>query len=578
MTSIFLKCLQHFMKRKFYILMGASILFFLTSTGSRAATNRWLIDTQLFNRSVHKEMTCRDCHSDIDDRKIHPDPSAVNQKHKAFLDPEICISCHDVMDDIENKDHGKTASEKEQASENCIQCHQPHYQQMVSEPVNRNESFTELFIPSKEDRECLGCHMLKESTDEASSNLCLACHSKEGHKKILTQFEGDLPSVVDKNPTHAQSTCLSCHIAAAGYGHTHQDKVECMSCHDRHKASDIGDYHLNVNCQACHLEGGRLLREKSGQIVVKKSPSSDKITRVHEMKIDNRNASCSSCHYSGNDIGASAMVLPGKSIICMGCHPSSLIVSDTVSILSILLFVIGIWFLSSIWFPQGRSGKKLFQYSGKILKAVFSKKIFIILKTVIIDGICVKKLFLVSKTRWMIHGLILYPLVFRFIWGIMGLTTSYVASNWDTTWILLDKNHPLTAFVFDFTGMMILIGAGLMIASRKGQIRSYSTEDMKLTDWPAYLLIASIIVVGFVLEGMQIAMASIPSGSEYAFIGHGLSMIFNSFELTDVYGIVWYIHAVLTGCFLVYLPFSRMMHMIMIPVVSILNVIKDAKE
>jgi nitrate reductase gamma subunit len=34
---------------------------------------------------------------------------------------------------------------------------------------------------------------------------------------------------------------------------------------------------------------------------------------------------------------------------------------------------------------------------------------------------------------------------------------------------------------------------------------------------------------------------------------------------------VWYLHAVFTGAFIVYLPFSRMLHMIMAPVVMAMN-------
>jgi nitrate reductase gamma subunit len=41
--------------------------------------------------------------------------------------------------------------------------------------------------------------------------------------------------------------------------------------------------------------------------------------------------------------------------------------------------------------------------------------------------------------------------------------------------------------------------------------------------------------------------------------------------LVDVYGYVWYMHAILTGAFIAYLPFSRLMHIIMAPVVLAMN-------
>jgi len=41
--------------------------------------------------------------------------------------------------------------------------------------------------------------------------------------------------------------------------------------------------------------------------------------------------------------------------------------------------------------------------------------------------------------------------------------------------------------------------------------------------------------------------------------------------LINAYGYVWYGHAVLTAAFIAYLPFSRLIHVILAPVVLVLN-------
>jgi hypothetical protein len=41
---------------------------------------------------------------------------------------------------------------------------------------------------------------------------------------------------------------------------------------------------------------------------------------------------------------------------------------------------------------------------------------------------------------------------------------------------------------------------------------------------------------------------------------------------------VWYLHAVLTGAFIVYLPFSRMLHMVMAPLVLAMNAANKGRE
>jgi hypothetical protein len=76
---------------------------------------------------------------------------------------------------------------------------------------------------------------------------------------------------------------------------------------------------------------------------------------------------------------------------------------------------------------------------------------------------------------------------------------------------------------------------------------------------------------GFLLEGMRLAMTGSPDGAPYAFVGDAISRMLSGIELTHIYGYVWYLHAILTGAFVVYLPFSRMFHMIMAPLSLAMN-------
>jgi nitrate reductase gamma subunit len=94
-------------------------------------------------------------------------------------------------------------------------------------------------------------------------------------------------------------------------------------------------------------------------------------------------------------------------------------------------------------------------------------------------------------------------------------------------------------------------------------------------DWSAYVLLGGIIVGGFLLEGMRMAMTGSPDGASYAFVGDAISRLLVGLELTKICGYMWYLHAVLTGAFIVYLPFSRMLHMVMAPVVMAMNATTD---
>ena len=71
---------------------------------------------------------------------------------------------------------------------------------------------------------------------------------------------------------------------------------------------------------------------------------------------------------------------------------------------------------------------------------------------------------------------------------------------------------------------------------------------------------------------MRIALTGAQGPAAFAFLGYGISRLFTGMnQLSVVYGYVWYLHAVLTGAFVAYLPFSRMMHIIMGPVILAMN-------
>jgi nitrate reductase gamma subunit len=293
------------------------------------------------------------------------------------------------------------------------------------------------------------------------------------------------------------------------------------------------------------------------------------------MQTPQKDESCRNCHSGGNTIGAAVMVLPAKSVICMPCHAATLSVGDTVTVLSLLLFLTGLVVIGSVWFSGGDqkvgTWRKLAQSIRSISGAIFSMRILAIIKSLVLDGLLQRRLFRVSKERWFLHALIFYPFLFRFIWGIWGLIASLYWPHWPGAWAMLDKNHPLTAFLFDLSGMIVIVGIIGMIIRRVEKRSDASFFKLPAADWPAYVLLGGIMIAGFILEGMRMTMTGSPDGASYAFVGDAISRLLTGFELTNVYGYMWYLHAVFTGVFIVYLPFSRMLHMVMAPVVLAMN-------
>jgi nitrate reductase gamma subunit len=316
-------------------------------------------------------------------------------------------------------------------------------------------------------------------------------------------------------------------------------------------------------------------------ITWRRLPVPDRISPIHDMQVPGDNASCRVCHTAGNDIGAAAMVLPAKSILCMPCHAATFSIGDTVTILSLLLFLISLAAVGSVWFSAGDVssgvGERIMRVVRGIPGVLLSRRLLVMVHRLILDGLLQRRLFRVSKARWLLHALIFYPFMLRFIWGILALVGSLVQPPWLSAWVMLDKNHPLTAFVFDISGLMMIIGLAAMVLRGLQKRRDAAGAGLPPVDWPAYTLLGSIMATGFILEGMRISMTGSPAGAAYAFVGDAISRLLAGTELTGIYGYLWYLHAILTGAFLIYLPFSRMLHMISSPVVLAMNA-ADAKR
>jgi nitrate reductase gamma subunit len=565
------------------------------------ATGRWLIDPEGFHVSAHGQISCLECHGDIREKKLHPNPGNVDKSLEDFFRVEQCEDCHtDVLDEIDEGTHGGVTGKSREELTYCIGCHEPHYQiptadregkgdlsRPAEEKCSACHEYREV-LPSfsAEDEGCMVCHQRPAADDPEAvqriSRFCFHCHGTNNGEEQSTAAASGI-ALIDvlayASSPHSKVSCLVCHPDSAQYGHADQGQGDCLACHVRHDEKVAHDAHMNVSCQACHLGGVIPLKNAaSGQVLWEVDRKPGGLSRIHQMLRGSEEDACRRCHVGGNSLGAAAMVLPAKSVICMPCHPATLSVGDTTTIVALLLFLIGFVGVASIWFSGGldagierRDENKVLGVTKSILGALFSLRFFSIIKALIMDGLLQRRLFRQTKARWAIHALIFLPFVFRFGWGVVGLGASLCRPEWPGTWILLDKNHPATAFLFDLTGVMVMLGIVCAVVRRARRPSEEILAGLPRPDWIAYGLLGGIVLVGFLLEGMRIAMTGSPTGAEFAFVGYGLSRLFTGIDLTGLYGYVWYGHAILTGVFVAYLPFSRMIHMITVPLALALD-------
>jgi nitrate reductase gamma subunit len=588
------------MRLKLILAILFSTLLPLVAVHAQARAS-WFIDPKKFHASVHGQKSCQDCHEEVAKRNLHPNPAEVSKKSLDFFEADHCLVCHgDTQDKLRQSIHGSKKIENPKAYDQCLSCHDPHEQVPVGEKTDRFDSSKprqeqcgacheeRKTLPpfSQEDEACMACHRLVSYEDEGRMRrICFHCHAQEGtdaQKLTAVKVALIIPENYEFTP-HAGVACTVCHTCAAEFNHDQQEPGDCRQCHLPHDEKVAHDLHGLVACEACHLGGIQPVRDPVSRCVIwKRVHESDEPSRIHDMFVKADDRSCQKCHRPGNEIGAAAMVLPSKSILCMPCHAATFSVEDTTTIISLVIFFIGlVMVLSYVLSGSTAEGEdhgvpeKCIRIVGKACSAIFSGKMLLVAKVFFTDVLLQGRLYRQSRSRWFVHSLVFYPFLLRFLWGMVALIGSLCKPQWPFVWAMLDKNQPVTAFLFDLTGIMVILGTVFALL-RGAKRRRAQPPDLPNQDRIALILIGGIAVVGFVLEGMRIAMTGFPGGAEWAFLGYTISSLFGQGGyLVNFYGYVWYLHALLVGAFIAYIPFSRLLHIIFGPLVLAGNAARE---
>jgi cytochrome b subunit of formate dehydrogenase len=446
-------------------------------------------------------------------------------------------------------------------------------------------------IMEAEKKLCWKCHRQPNLNSNegitTSILLCMECHGKKDVEKKVD--EKPISLYIDEKEygktVHRRIACIRCHDGVPTSPHR-TSLIECASCHGYHGEGTAHDPHRSVNCEACHHESKEVVKDpKTGRIVLRMVKDGVPLKMTSHRLADFRDKkACEKCHFAKNRLGAPICVLPAKSLICIACHSATISANDPVSIIALLLFLLGIVLTVSFWFqgivgdPSFSTGEKISYVSEKVWQIIFSRKILTLLKVFVVDILFLRRILKESLSRWTIHSLIYLPFFLRFFIGLILLILSKVFPMSPAVAHLLDKNNSFLAFVFDFLGLCIIIG---IVGATMRRFQSISQKALATgQDFLVLGLIGGILLTGFVVEGMRILLTAIPLPVALpSFLGYPISLFLGLFPIRweVVYPYGWYIHAILTGALIAYLPFSKMFHILVSPLVFMIKALMRKK-
>ena len=307
--------------------------------------------------------------------------------------------------------------------------------------------------------------------------------------------------------------------------------------------------------------------------------------------------------------------------------------------LSILVCLFGVFFRFFFWFSKGTHphedpvspSSRLSKAMGSVLSSIFSSRIATLVKTFLTDIIFQKRLMAASGRRWIAHSLIFV--------GFICLLVMHGLGNWMSE-IIFDASYEDFAAMQPYLSLRNLFGlmvlAGLALAIYRRVTDSPRRVKSLPSDWAAIAFVGMIIITGMVLESSRISSYSYYKDEMVDVYGdladedeelaletywaaeHGLSSpnavkpydpelveqgreisensctachasssgAFISFPLAKIIGpavsggatFFFWLHILTCLTFLAWLPFSKMFHLISVPVSLLINGIAGFKE
>ena len=307
---------------------------------------------------------------------------------------------------------------------------------------------------------------------------------------------------------------------------------------------------------------------------------------------------------------------------------------------ALIIFFLGFIYKVSNWFIKNIAapGQTITTYqrvqsaADGIFRVIFSSKLLIVLKVILVDFLLQGRVFKEAVARWLAHMLIFY--------GFLLLLVMHALDSVVTEALFSGYYATVNPFFFlrDLFGTMVIVGVAMAV------LRRYFLKGPRLRTGPkdhyAIIILAVIMFSGIGLEGLKITSHSefvrmvenyagmddeeeiqaleavwvdnygvvspnirgpfnddllsvgrevhegncldCHASAKWAFTGFTMAKILKPvavpLDRADGVTILWYIHIIACFAGLAYLPFSKMFHMFAVPLSLIAGQVMDSKR
>jgi nitrate reductase gamma subunit len=178
------------------------------------------------------------------------------------------------------------------------------------------------------------------------------------------------------------------------------------------------------------------------------------------------------------------------------------------------------------------------------------------------EAILQRKLLKESRLRWFIYLSESFGFMALFFVFLVFVFTRFV---FKIDFFIAGAGGLILDFLMDFLGLLIFSGTIASFIRRSIKRPNMITEREDLI---AVWLLFLIVVTGFLLEGLRMAVLPVTFESYFSFVGLVVASLFRWIPLawTDIHFYTWIVHATIVFIFLAYIPFSKFIHFIACPV------------